>query len=128
MVYWSSSVCGGSVECVLQQHQHLLPHPAVLVTEGRLDLLEERLGRDGGVHQLAQHDVGLLPHLRPGVAQPVLDGAQDGVEVGLELGGQAVDDEPDDVQTILRHLQSRFLVLAGLLIIKLGESFHCSND
>ena len=99
------------VQSVLEQHQDLLPHSTVLVTEGRLDLLEERLRGDGGVHQLAQHDVGLLPHLRPGVAQPVLHGHQDGVQVGLELGGQPVDDESNDVQTVLRHLQSSFLVL-----------------
>ena len=51
------------VESVLEQEQHLDPHPTVLVAEGRRDLLEQLLGLDGGVHQLAEHDVGLLPDL-----------------------------------------------------------------
>ena len=74
-----------SIESVLEEQQHLLPHPAVLVAEAGLDPLEQ-LGRsDRGVHQLAQHDVGLLPDLGPGVSQPVQDAGQDGGEVGFEL-------------------------------------------
>ena len=96
------------IERVLEQEQHLLPHTTVLVTEGGLNLLEQGLGGDGGVHQLAEHDVRLLPDLWSGVSQPVQHRAQDGVQVGLELGGEPVDEKSNDVQTVLRNLQLSF--------------------
>ena len=74
-----------SIESVLEQQQNLLPHTAVLVTKARTDLLEELLWGHGRIHQLAEDNVGLLPDLHPGVAQPVQDGGQNGVEVWLEL-------------------------------------------
>ena len=72
---------------------------------GGLDLLEQRLRGDGGVHQLAQNYVRLLPDLWPGVSQPVQDRAQDGVQVRLELRCEPVYEKSDNVQTILGNLQ-----------------------
>ena len=90
-----------SVESVLEQEEHLDPHPAVLVTEGGGDLLKQLLGLHRGVHQLAEDDVGLVPDLLPGVPEPVQDAVQDCVEVRLELGRQPVNEESHNIQTIL---------------------------
>ena len=95
-----------SVESVLEQEEHLDPHPAVLVAEGRGDLLKQLLRLHRGVHQLAEDDVGLVPNLLPGVPEPVEDAVQDCVEVRLELGRQPVNEESHNIQTILRHLQT----------------------
>ena len=43
---------------------------AILVRKMRDELLKELLGGDGGVHQLAQGNVGLLPHALSCVSQP----------------------------------------------------------
>lgn len=93
------------IECVLEEEEDFLSHSTVLMAEGWLDLLKERLRRDGGVHQLAEDDVGLLPHLGPAVPQPVLHGAQHRVQVRLEVRGESVNQKSDNVQTILGNLQ-----------------------
>ena len=43
---------------------------AILMRKMWDELLEELLGGDSGVHQLAQGDVGLLPHTLSCVSQP----------------------------------------------------------
>ena len=43
---------------------------AILMRKMWDELLEELLGGDSGVHQLAQGDVGLLPHTFSCVSQP----------------------------------------------------------
>ena len=109
-----------SVESVLEQEEHLDPHPAVLVAEGGGDLLEQLLRLHRGVHQLAEDDVGFVPDLLPGVPESVEDAVQDCVEVRLELGRQPVNEESHNIQTILRHLQTLFIISKSLL---LKESF-----
>ena len=85
------------IQCVLQKERKLLPHLrhnfiwssihvvkikekhnkhhptvylAILMRKMWDELLEELLGGDSGVHQLAQGDVGLLPHTLSCVSQP----------------------------------------------------------
>ena len=77
--------------------------------EGRHNLLKERLWRDGGVHELAEDDIGLLSDRLSRVAQPVHDRGEDRVKVGTEVAGQAVDQEPDNVQAVLGDLPNKYV-------------------
>ena len=68
-------------------------------------LLEERLGLDHFGHELADDLVGLLSDALSAVAQPVHHRPRHSVQVGLERHTQTVDQQPTNVQAILRDLK-----------------------